>query len=419
MQDTQAPNPCLDVQGSGVIGVPLTSFIGLPLIQLWSTCPTPSPTSTPMYATVPSSALKFRNPRWDDWVSSATNSMIAKLGGPRQDFSCQFEHMMLLGEGFSQKAYIQDEGASAFAHMIIILPGQAEGSDIKVKLNGHEEIIRCRTDNFETSMIAWPADATFEIQPINKGFQAVLSYHFEMQSGATFRDWRETRQIPYSPDRSIDELNIASALWKWNYAIQNRADFPNSLFFMIDVVCKPADGYAGGRFDPFEGSSEARAFVDFLSRLGGELGFRTSLGHLLLTFRGTASTDTDPKWDPEMDDWDEDTVDEHADDVWLESDDIFSKTWMFTPVSGAGILDSANQRLLAAAELLDSDGMPELDDLREPDSEPDYEGWQGDSRYQGEPGTLEICMFLIHDLGMTSLRLCLGYYRAAIQISLL
>lgn len=247
----------------------------------------------------------------------------------------------------------------------------------------------------------WIVDATFEIQPITKGFQTVLSYNIKTQPGSTFKDWNKTRRIPYSPDRYIDETNIAGALWTWSTAVRNLVNIPKSLFFLVDVGCGPVNAYANRRFDPFKGDAKAEAFIEFLPRLGRELGFRTSFGHLTVTFTGKASTDTDAKWDYEGDCWDEDSEADHAEDVYLENENVDYTSWAFTTTSGVGILDSVNKRELAPAELLDSDWVPDMGDLSEPDHS-SYEGWQG-QRYQGKPGTLNISMFLIpRYLGVTN-----------------
>ncbi|VDB86252.1 unnamed protein product [Peniophora sp. CBMAI 1063] len=191
-------------------------------------------------------------------------------------------------------------------------------------------------------------------------------------------------------DGSIDQTSIANSVKNWRVAASNIPDAPKSLLFVLGVLCPSIDTLIAQRASPLnDGFEEKSASIRCLQHLGPTLGLKASLGHVTLSLSGKASTETCPRWDYEVDGWDEDELNEHEDDVWLDRANIddASISWKFTPVGHSGTLEPSQQQKLGTVQVINSERewMPQWDELREPD-ESMYTGWEG--RYNGEPGKL-------------------------------
>lgn len=92
-----APNPCIVLEGSGVVGLPLSSRDGSAIIANSAKA---SDTRHGQWEVAPD-RLAFANPEWQDFVESTARSVCNKLNAKVTEgaLKCELQAMLLYAPG--------------------------------------------------------------------------------------------------------------------------------------------------------------------------------------------------------------------------------------------------------------------------------------------------------------------------------
>ncbi|TFK62168.1 hypothetical protein BDN72DRAFT_903468 [Pluteus cervinus] len=185
-----APNPWLTIEGLGLIGLPLSQGDAKRII---------SSSKQPAYGLesanavntdvrnaweVSSQVVSFGNSDWDAFLKKQVLAAARDgLGFTADTNALRLRlHKLLLYETGSQSLPVPHQDTSkvegAFATVTVILPSYYAGGEIRVSHPAGSKVLSLPPNSFfQTSMLAWYADGTHSVQPVQSGYLLALSYN--------------------------------------------------------------------------------------------------------------------------------------------------------------------------------------------------------------------------------------------------
>lgn len=169
--------------------------------------------------------VQFLNERWQSCLDRIVERVARELGvaDGSVNVRAEFYKMLLYEKGAMFKAHKDTEKVPGmFGTLVICLPSEHTGGD--VCLQHGEKLARFSTSKsstFDTTFIAWYADITHEIEPLQTGYRWVLIYNLINES----RD-------PYRSASAFDARigHFVQTLTRW----QSLEDVPQCLAYRLD-----------------------------------------------------------------------------------------------------------------------------------------------------------------------------------------
>ncbi|KAF8074847.1 hypothetical protein FPV67DRAFT_601295 [Lyophyllum atratum] len=185
-----APNPCLNIEGLGYVGLPLSARDAQTIIKYFARAPFGHGKRTVMATKVREtweiepSKVKFDNPEWATFVGThVVTTVCATLGVAPSAVSPRCElHKLLLYEPGSHFLSLphHDTGKvdGIFATIIIVLPSPCTGGQVHVSHSSSTQVIDLAPNSLLSTMVlAWYTEVKHEVEPLTSGYRLALSYN--------------------------------------------------------------------------------------------------------------------------------------------------------------------------------------------------------------------------------------------------
>ncbi|PFH47025.1 hypothetical protein AMATHDRAFT_7154 [Amanita thiersii Skay4041] len=233
----EAPNPFLNIEGIGLIGLPLSEREAAVIIRHSSQAPYGHGDRTLVNPEVrdtweiSSSCVKFDNPTWEGFVQKvATTILCPELGvaqvasPPRVEF-----YKLLLYQTGSHFLPHQDTPKTdgMFATMIILLPSKYTGGQVHLSHGSEQKVFDFATDSYvNAAVLGWYTDVVHEVKPITSGYRLALSYNIIHTSTQV------SRPVVTELNQSAEKLR--NILRKWKHSVYDEFPGENYVVYVLD-----------------------------------------------------------------------------------------------------------------------------------------------------------------------------------------
>ena len=212
----ELPNPGLQINNLGIIGLPLSKHDARAVISQARESPFGKGDQTLVDQTVRKSwelnptQFQTRNPAWQsavqDIVSVAYQDFHLACGVA--NVKAELYKLLLYEEGAFFRSHQDSEKAPGmFGTLVICLPSLHEGGLLKLQHNGKEVQFNASTNSeFGSSWAAWFSDVFHEVLPVTRGYRLVLTYNLIANRSKTY--------LPVAPDGLNDSIVALQQLFR-------------------------------------------------------------------------------------------------------------------------------------------------------------------------------------------------------------
>ncbi|RMZ76248.1 hypothetical protein DV738_g5065, partial [Chaetothyriales sp. CBS 135597] len=184
-------NPGISIQGqSAAIRLPLSPVDAQCLVEASSRAPFGKGTETVIDESVrktweiDAGRVQFLNKDWQAYIDRMASKAAKELGvaGGAADsgsIRAEFYKMLIYEPGAMFKAHKDTEKTEGmFGTLVICLPSEHTGGMVRLQHGNKEEAFDTSDSSaFNASYLAWYADVTHEIEPVQTGYRWVLTYN--------------------------------------------------------------------------------------------------------------------------------------------------------------------------------------------------------------------------------------------------
>ena len=214
---TAIPNPCLDIEGYGTIGLPLSQHDAQAIIQRSRQAPfgkgeeTVVDTSVRKTWEIDASKLTTRNPAWPGFFNVVLRMVVANLGveGGVEHVRAEPYKLLLYEKGCIFKPHRDTEKLPGMiATLVLSLPSKHSGGVVQVSHGGEtRELDTASNSEFNLTALAWYADVKHGVLPVTSGYRLVLTYNLIM----------EHSDVPSQSAENLDDRRavLPKLLRKW------------------------------------------------------------------------------------------------------------------------------------------------------------------------------------------------------------
>ncbi|KZV75575.1 hypothetical protein PENSPDRAFT_72660 [Peniophora sp. CONT] len=285
-----APNPCMDIDGLGIIGLPLSAAEAERLRVRCNPAAFGKGERTVIDTSVRDTYeldgvhVQFGNPLWDGWLGEAMSNACEQLGVKGKQVRHELYKLLLYETGSHFHMHQDTEKSPGmFATVVIVLPSYHEGGSVHVKHGRQEKTLDSSGQGIATtSVLAWYTDVHHEVKPVTKGFRLALAFNL-MHTGADV-------PMPRAPafDDVFQKLEDALAAWQARDAAGESC--PERLIHVLSHHYSQANV----SFGHLKGVDST--LVNLLREVAELRGFCVALGHLNYSVCGTADDDYGGRW---------------------------------------------------------------------------------------------------------------------------
>ncbi|PIL31379.1 hypothetical protein GSI_06079 [Ganoderma sinense ZZ0214-1] len=267
-----APNPILDIEGLGIVGLPLSSRDAAAI----KACAEQAPFGM-ADQTVVDKTVSFVNEAWQPFLKGVLQDVCQALG-VNFDASkplCELYKLLLYETGSHFLPHVDTEKVDGmFATIVIVLPAKFTGGAVHVSHGGfsetYEHSARSQSD---TTVLAWYTDVEHEVKPVASGYRLALSFN-------VIHTTNSLRPIVSNVSDAVVRLRRVLASWA-----KNDHDAPDKIIYLLHHKYSHAN-MSGSALK----GSDAH-LVAMLDNVGRSLGFRLGLANLTCTESGCAQDD--------------------------------------------------------------------------------------------------------------------------------
>ncbi|OCH94338.1 hypothetical protein OBBRIDRAFT_801332 [Obba rivulosa] len=232
-----APNPALEIDGLGLVGLPLSTRDAIAIKQCAEQAPFGMGARTVVDKTVRDTweidakeacafaylqdlIAHFTNPAWDAFLQRAVREVCSALGVDYASSAPRCEpYKLLLYETGSHS----EKADGMFATMIVMLPSPFTGGTVNVSHGPTSAIYDCAArSRLSTSVLAWYTDVKHEVQKITSGYRLALSFNLIHTTDSL-------RPVLKAQTDKAERLRHILLSWK-----QTLDDAPPKILFLLD-----------------------------------------------------------------------------------------------------------------------------------------------------------------------------------------
>ncbi|KAF8656953.1 hypothetical protein AX16_002308 [Volvariella volvacea WC 439] len=185
---TGAPNPCLQIAGIGVVGLPLSERDARAIISVATQAPfghgerTVVDTNVRNTWEIEPTNIHIANPQWTTFLNNVVVPQVWKelgVAGPATNGRCELYKLLLYETGSHFLPHHDTQKAvGMFATLVITLPSAYTGGQLRVSLGSKESTFDFSSSSgIYTSVLAWYIDVFHSVEPITSGYRLALSYN--------------------------------------------------------------------------------------------------------------------------------------------------------------------------------------------------------------------------------------------------
>ncbi|KAJ7722655.1 hypothetical protein DFH07DRAFT_971838 [Mycena maculata] len=262
-----APNPCLNIDGLGTVGIPLSERDARAII---SAC-----------APMPSEKVHFDNPAWDAWIQktagvAATTALNANTGA-NPSFTLKKMVIHETGSHISRhKEPITDDPAETkIGDLIVILPGLFQGAQLQLSHAGQAKSLNfAHQSGISTSIVAAYSGVEHTLAGVTAGYR--LSLIYDIVQPITHVEYR-----PTLPEMQGATQKLHNIMLSWKQDASGEA--PESLACLLQHKYSRAPNFGAKSL-----TGADALLISHLYPLARELKFSIYLAHVQLTVFTTA-----------------------------------------------------------------------------------------------------------------------------------
>ncbi|KAL1951365.1 hypothetical protein VTO73DRAFT_514 [Trametes versicolor] len=363
-----APNPALNIDGLGTIGLPLSTRDAAAIKARSEQAPFGKVDQTIVDKTVrdtweiDATKVHFENGAWVPFMDQAVRDVCQVLGvnfeasKPR----CELYKLLLYETGSHFLPHVDTEKVNGmFATIVVILPSRFTGGAVHVRHGDLDQTYDSSEGSLtNTSVLAWYTDVEHEVKAVTGGYRLALSFNLVHTTNAL----RPTLSVSTLPSR------LQHVLRSWKQA-EGGGDAPRKIIYLLSHKYSQA-ALRGSALKGVDAH-----LVAILDTIGTQHGIHLGLANLTCTQRGGAND----YGGRERDGWgrcyyDEDSEDPDDDDVSMcEVDETNVEVENLVDMDGKLIRQAVDYDLeteVIPEELVDEITAGEYDDQ-------EYEGYQG------------------------------------------
>ncbi|KAI0797100.1 hypothetical protein C8Q75DRAFT_226148 [Abortiporus biennis] len=283
-----APNPAIQVEGLGTIGLPLSSRDVEALKSKAHKVTFDKCERTEVDVTIcdtwemDAKTVVLANPDWQTFLTNTVTEVCDVLGVVMEAGASRYELFKLLFHGTGSHSlphFYTEKGDGTFATIIFVLPSEFTGGQSRVNYDATSEVYDCSTKSlFQTSVMAWYTGVTHELKPISSGYRLVLTYHLVHTSESP---------LPAVSTNTQFTKEVSAPFDQWREAGD---EGPQKLVYLLSHKYSET----GIRRSALKGEDAVRLAI--LSVISKELGFQLGLSNVFCTIGGVACEySRDPK----------------------------------------------------------------------------------------------------------------------------
>ncbi|KAF7333484.1 hypothetical protein MVEN_02364600 [Mycena venus] len=282
-----APNPCLNIDGLGTVGIPLSERDARAIISAsMPVCGTNNDTKTSGIWEVPSEKVHFENPAWDAWIQKTTgvaaSTALAAYTAVKPSFTLkklviheQSPHTTRFKEPISE-----DESDPKIGDFIVILPGRFEGAQLQLRHAGQLKLLNfAHQSGLSTSVVAAYSGVEHTLAGVSSGFR--LSLVYDIVQPITHVGLR-----PTLPEMQGATQKLHNVLLSWRQGAIEEA--PDLLACLLQHKYSKTQNFSAKSLT----GSDA-LLIAHLRPLARELKFRIYLAHIQVTVTTPSEAEDD------------------------------------------------------------------------------------------------------------------------------
>ncbi|KAJ7101409.1 hypothetical protein B0H15DRAFT_410938 [Mycena belliarum] len=342
------PNPCLNIDGLGAIGVPLSERDARGIISAGvSACPPSSGIASGAWE-IPSEKVHFDNPAWDKWIQTRAGvAASAALNASRSARPTFVLKKLVVHECSSNTTHFKepiddDEANTKIGDFIAVLPSLFQGGQLHLRHAGQAKSVNfAHQSGLSTSIVAAYSGVQHALSGVTSGYR--LSLVYDIVQPITHAEER-----PILPEMQGATQKLHNIMLSWKQDASGQA--PK---FLACLLQHKYTKTANFRAQSLTGADAL--LVSHLYPLARQLKFRAYLAQVRLTVTVEASAEdydggfgchSRYGWGRSYDYYDED--DEDMDDI--DEDDFEDD-------------EESRQENLVLSRVVDLHGMPVTVDL--------------------------------------------------------
>ncbi|KAJ7102739.1 hypothetical protein C8R44DRAFT_583888, partial [Mycena epipterygia] len=275
-----APNPCLNIDGLGTVGIPLSEREARAIIAACvPVCAPGSDAKTSGIWEMASENLQFDNPAWDTWIQNtagvAASTALSAVSGVRPAFILK---KLLVHETGSITTHHNDDDESdlKIGDFIAILPSVFEGAQIQLRHAGQTKSLNfAHQSKLSTSIVAAYSGVEHTLCGVTSGYR--LSLVYDMVQPMTHAGYR-----PTLPEMQGATQKLHNVLLSWKQDISGSA--PESLACLLQHKYPKTPNFCAQSLIGADA-----LLVSHLHPLARQLKFRIYLAHVEFTVDTSAS----------------------------------------------------------------------------------------------------------------------------------
>ncbi|KAJ7102727.1 hypothetical protein C8R44DRAFT_988104 [Mycena epipterygia] len=283
-----APNPCLNIDGLGTVGIPLSERDARAIIAACVPVCVPSSDAKPSgiwemaFEKLCRSLIQFDNPAWDTWIQNtagvAASTALSAVSGVRPAFTLK---KLLVHETGSitthhKESISDDESDPKIGDFIAILPSVFEGAQLQLRHAGHTKSLNfAHQSKLSTSIVAAYSGVEHTLSGVTSGYR--LSLVYDMVQPMTHAGYR-----PTLPEMQGATQKLHNILLSWKQDSSGSA--PESLACLLQHKYPDTSNFGAKSLI----GSDA-LLMSHLHPLARQLKFRIYLAHVELSVDTSAS----------------------------------------------------------------------------------------------------------------------------------
>ncbi|KAJ7169374.1 hypothetical protein C8R43DRAFT_122366 [Mycena crocata] len=279
-----APNPCLEIDGLGTVGLPLSERDARAIISACKPARLPSG-NTELSGIWEMSAEKIHldNPAWDTWIEKTAGATASRALGAveRARKATPWAAAAAPATFAARKLVIHEAGSSGATHvgradptdkigdLTVILPGRHDGGQLQFRHAGASTAFNSAPESGrQTTIIASYTGVTHTLSSITSGYRLSIVY-----------DIHEPAKSGGSRGSSLPEMHTAherlrTILRSWKEGASDDAA-PKSLVCLLQNKYHKAPNFSADSL-----TAGDALLVSHLRPVAREFGFRILLGHI-------------------------------------------------------------------------------------------------------------------------------------------
>ncbi|KAF7343241.1 2og-fe oxygenase [Mycena venus] len=254
---SRASNPCLEIDGIGSIGLPLSPIVAASLMSI---------KSSPAILNISVDKIRFQNPDWDAWIRKEVGLVCSELAGQNVKPSYRLRNLTL--ESTGSVVHRLEPPLGTVGTLVMYLPSLFDGGQMECRHGVQSKTIDFSPESqLRTSIFVAYSGVQIIHGSITSGYRLSLTYDI-------FQPEDDTHSIPCLPDTQAAAVALEQAMEDWSEG--ESEDEPELVAYFLQRQ------YCIKGFNAKSLAGSDAILVAYLMRLAERLDFQLYIAQLVL-----------------------------------------------------------------------------------------------------------------------------------------